>query len=624
MGSSHSISVPGGGTEGYHVLRVQDNSPGKTAGLEAFFDFILAIGNTRLDQDNDTLKELLKANIDKEIQMTVYSSKTQNIRLVDIVPSSTWGGQGLLGVSIRFCSFEGANENVWHILEVHPSSPAEEAGLIPFTDYIIGADSILHESEDLFTLIESHEGRPLKMYVYNTDLDRCREVTITPNSKWGGEGSLGCGIGYGYLHRIPIRWAPNDGKQPANGKPSEQFSVPLAPPSAAGAGAAGAATTTGSGIAAANYVDSTNANRQIPFIPMVPPLANTFASVANNSAVSDLLTVSQPSNTTTTATTVTGGDGAAAALTNQFANLSTGTTDQVNNNAGTQTTPTQEPYNNNQQGGPTEVASPPIHVSPVVYTPPASVPMDQFTAPPAAPPIQMYSTYPQVQPLPDPTQSPSHSGAGPVPASTLFQSSAVTTPISLPGMPPITVSATIQPEALRGLQFPNAPSAPGNQPSVFLPASRMSSLVRLSNAMLVRNLVNHSLRSTRLISSSQKNRDAATIDIPKKDTASTATAAAATNKNWVSYGFDRHDEAEDRSATHASFFFAVTLCLVLGGAYWSYLPDPQLQDWSQREAYLELRRREAAGLDPISKDFIDPAQIVLPSDEELGNTEIII
>jgi GRASP55/65 PDZ-like domain len=27
-----------------------------------------------------------------------------------------WGGQGLLGVSIRFCSFEGANENVWHVL----------------------------------------------------------------------------------------------------------------------------------------------------------------------------------------------------------------------------------------------------------------------------------------------------------------------------------------------------------------------------------------------------------------------------------------------------------------------------------------------------------------------------
>lgn len=89
--------------------------------------------------------------------------------------------------------------------EVHPSSPAEIAGLRPFTDYIIGADSIMHESEDFFTLIEAHEGRSLKLFVYNTSDDTCREVHITPNHNWGGQGSLGCGIGYGYLHRIPIR-----------------------------------------------------------------------------------------------------------------------------------------------------------------------------------------------------------------------------------------------------------------------------------------------------------------------------------------------------------------------------------------------------------------------------------
>jgi len=203
MGGTASVEVPGGGTEGYHVLRVQDGSPGQRAGLEAFFDFVVAIGNTRLDQDNDTLKHLLKANVEKEISMTVYSSKSQTVREVFITPSTLWGGQGLLGVSIRFCSFEGANENVWHILEVSPSSPAELAGLRQYSDYIIGADSVLHESEDLFSLIEAHEGRPLKLYVYNTETDHCREVTITPNGAWGGEGSLGCGIGYGYLHRIP-------------------------------------------------------------------------------------------------------------------------------------------------------------------------------------------------------------------------------------------------------------------------------------------------------------------------------------------------------------------------------------------------------------------------------------
>ncbi|KAG1679030.1 Golgi reassembly-stacking protein 2 [Nymphon striatum] len=200
---SQSVEIPGGGTEGYHVLRVQDNSPGQKAGLESFFDFIVAIGNTRLNQDNDALKEMLKVNTGKPIQMTVYSSKTQQLRNLSITPLNMWGGQGLLGVSIRFCSFEGANENVWHVLDVHPMSPAELAGLQPFSDYIIGADSVLHESEDLFTLIDAHEARPLKLYVYNIDSDSCREVTISPNRTWGGEGSLGCGIGYGYLHRIP-------------------------------------------------------------------------------------------------------------------------------------------------------------------------------------------------------------------------------------------------------------------------------------------------------------------------------------------------------------------------------------------------------------------------------------
>jgi NADH dehydrogenase (ubiquinone) 1 beta subcomplex subunit 11 len=74
----------------------------------------------------------------------------------------------------------------------------------------------------------------------------------------------------------------------------------------------------------------------------------------------------------------------------------------------------------------------------------------------------------------------------------------------------------------------------------------------------------------------------------------------------------------------ASFFFSVTLCLVWGSFVYFYQPDNLLRDWSQREAFLELRRREAAGLEPIDANYIDPAKIVLPSDEELGDTEIII
>ncbi|XP_064598107.1 LOW QUALITY PROTEIN: Golgi reassembly-stacking protein 2-like [Liolophura sinensis] len=280
MGGSQSVEVPGGGTEGYHVLRVQDGSPGHAAGLEAFFDFIVAIGNNRLNQDNDSLKEQLKSNMERPVKMTVYSSKTQGVREVTITPSQTWGGQGLLGVSIRFCSFEGANENVWHVLDIHPNSPADLAGLRANTDYIIGADSVLHESEDLFTLIESHEGKPLKLYVYNADTDSCREVTITPNGAWGGEGSMGCGIGYGYLHRIPKRQFPSSippGQMTASprwrgvvvnstapGKQADGFSdVPLS--------ASGQTLSQGIGQISLNPALSTAS----PTIPVVPPFNST-------------------------------------------------------------------------------------------------------------------------------------------------------------------------------------------------------------------------------------------------------------------------------------------------------------------------------------------------------------
>ncbi|KAL1513190.1 hypothetical protein ABEB36_002632 [Hypothenemus hampei] len=208
MGNSGSVEVPGGGSEGYHVLRVQENSPGAKAGLQPFFDFIISINGVRLDKDDGTLKNILRHGVGKPLPITLFSCKTQSVRSVTIEPSDSWGGQGLLGISIKFCSFEVAKDNVWHILEVHPNSPAEIAGLKPFSDYIVGSDSILHESDDLYNLIENHNGSALKLYVYNCDEDSCREVIITPNSEWGGEGLVGCGIGYGYLHRIPVRAHP--------------------------------------------------------------------------------------------------------------------------------------------------------------------------------------------------------------------------------------------------------------------------------------------------------------------------------------------------------------------------------------------------------------------------------
>ncbi|CAF0808102.1 unnamed protein product [Rotaria sordida] len=304
LGGSN-LKIPGGGTEGFHVLRVQDGSPGHKAGLEAYFDFIVSISGIRLDTDNDRFKEVLKENVGKPVELLVYSSKTQTVRQLTLIPHENWGGQGLLGLSIRFCTFDKANENVWHVLDVQQHSPAALAGLRSNTDYIIGADTLLNDAEDLFTLIESNEGKPLKLYVYNSESDMTREITLTPNVGWGGEGSLGCGIGYGYLHRIPIRTATvppvTKGNLPTNSSIiSENNAMNKTPLLSA--------------IPSSNLNENTSMNITLQPVNM-PPIAVT---------VPNLFVPSPPVTTTTTETTLTTTSGTQPTTTttndpNQFA-----------------------------------------------------------------------------------------------------------------------------------------------------------------------------------------------------------------------------------------------------------------------------------------------------------------
>ncbi|XP_050717052.1 Golgi reassembly-stacking protein 2-like [Eriocheir sinensis] len=472
MGGSQSVQIPGGGMEGYHVLRVQENSPGQIAGLEAFFDFIVSIGNTRLDQDNDTLKELLKGSIEKDLKMTVYSSKTQTIRTVNIVPSNLWGGQGLLGVSIRFCSFEGANENVWHILDVEPNSPADIAGLKGYKDYIIGADSVLHESEDLFSLIEAHVGRPLKLYVYNVETDSCREVTVTPDTEWGGSGSLGCDIGYGYLHRIPTQRetyatdTPN--KSPAEASDAE----PLLQ------------VATGKDVEAlTSSVAGINVGENSPVVATAgstipPPTAFTTASdphAAFATATTTATTTAMPSAipnipppSSFTPMTLPPPSEIPASFTTSTTHVNTAAAPQTSQplvqtaevpmhpppamspmNPGLPPVPLSQPSPLTMGGAPTVPIMPNIPQPLGIHDP--SAPM---CPPPSAPGMQpspgvsQYYSSPVVPP-------PSFTAP---PAMPSIPGMPVTTPINLPGMPPITVSATLPPESFQNISSNAQPS----------------------------------------------------------------------------------------------------------------------------------------------------------------------
>ena len=64
-------------------------------------------------------------------------------------------------------------------------------------------------------------------------LCQCRPVTVIPNENWGGEGSLGCGIGFGYLHRIP----PAEERAKLHGAGMQQTAVAAGAPAATPAAA---------------------------------------------------------------------------------------------------------------------------------------------------------------------------------------------------------------------------------------------------------------------------------------------------------------------------------------------------------------------------------------------------
>lgn len=87
-------------------------------------------------------------------------------------------------------------------------------------------------------------------------------------------------------------------------------------------------------------------------------------------------------------------------------------------------------------------------------------------------------------------------------------------------------------------------------------------------------------------------------------------------EHWVSFGHDYHDREAD-VATHRTMAFMTVFQIICLTFICNYVPDFKRRDWSQREAYLEIARREALGLPLIDPDYIPPEKMLLPSDEEL-------
>ncbi|TQS35515.1 hypothetical protein Golomagni_04064 [Golovinomyces magnicellulatus] len=193
------VSTPNSECGGFGFQVLRNKTP--DLAIEPWFDFIIGINGRMIDNpDHSLFAHEVRNCAGHIVTLEIWSAKGQKIRIMHIPVSEK---SQKLGLTLQWTSINTVS-NIWHILDVPVNSPADKAGLLPYSDYIIGTpDGILHGEIGLGELVESHIGQSLHLYVYNNEFDVTREVTVNPIRDWGGEGALGCVLGFGALHRLP-------------------------------------------------------------------------------------------------------------------------------------------------------------------------------------------------------------------------------------------------------------------------------------------------------------------------------------------------------------------------------------------------------------------------------------
>ncbi|KAI4224297.1 MAG: hypothetical protein L6R36_004766 [Xanthoria steineri] len=170
--------------------------------IEPWYDFVIGINGRQVDNPDPNLFATEVRNCaGSNVSLVLWNAKGQRTRTLALpipTPSLT------LGITLQWSPLS-VTEDVWHVLDVIPNSPADQAGLLPYGDYIVGTpEGNVHGESGLGELVEDYLNRSLRLYVYNHEYAVTRLVTLTPSRTWGGSGALGCVLGFGALHRLPV------------------------------------------------------------------------------------------------------------------------------------------------------------------------------------------------------------------------------------------------------------------------------------------------------------------------------------------------------------------------------------------------------------------------------------
>lgn len=187
-------------------MKVFRGSAAARCGLRAFEDFVLGIRGVPINDDDAALAGLLQANEGTDVRLEVYNVIDMCARTVTLRPAK-WNGPGLLGAAVRYegVSEAAAGTGTQHVVDLIPGSPADAAGLVPDSDYIVGSPAQAFKSSGEFNALIAdclEKNTAASVMVYSTATSRVRNVELRPQEGWGGEGVLGCELATGLLHKI--------------------------------------------------------------------------------------------------------------------------------------------------------------------------------------------------------------------------------------------------------------------------------------------------------------------------------------------------------------------------------------------------------------------------------------
>lgn len=219
---------------GYRVLAVQPRSPaadvvvfpdpqaaraGQRAPIHShlvsYLDIVTSINGIVLDADAsaaDAFAVEIKANRGKPVILEMYNIKCNRYRTVQVTPHDGWGGDGLLGMQVRWDRFYAHSmDNVLHVTDVDAGSPAATAGFRAGRDFLLGAFDTTFPTTDAFSDYASiHSGEEVQLFVLDGVEDAVRVVTLYLDEKeWGRpphtQTGLGLTLATGRLHTMPNR-----------------------------------------------------------------------------------------------------------------------------------------------------------------------------------------------------------------------------------------------------------------------------------------------------------------------------------------------------------------------------------------------------------------------------------